>query len=156
MTIDRWRNTMLPPMTRPVPAANLHLTLVFLGEVKPQQREALEQQAGVLIIPPFDLHIDQQGYFAGPDILWLGPSVIPTPLHTLVDGLTSSARRVGIQADSQAFVPHITLARRCPTPPPAGLMAPDFHLSFEEFALFESVQGRRGVRYLPRAIWRLG
>lgn len=51
MAIAQWRTSMLPPLAKPVPVANLHLTLAFLGEVNPTRRAVLEDEVDALRAP---------------------------------------------------------------------------------------------------------
>ncbi|RLA44069.1 MAG: hypothetical protein DRR04_09175 [Gammaproteobacteria bacterium] len=51
---------------------------------------------------------------------------------------------------------HITLFRRCKAPPLPALEPPDCALKYQQFALLESQQGRRGVSYHPLQYWQLG
>ncbi|EDV2239190.1 RNA 2',3'-cyclic phosphodiesterase, partial [Salmonella enterica subsp. enterica serovar Typhimurium] len=46
---------------RPVAAANLHLTLAFLGDVSSDKQHALAQLAGRIRQPGFTLHLDDAG-----------------------------------------------------------------------------------------------
>ncbi|EEJ8568804.1 RNA 2',3'-cyclic phosphodiesterase, partial [Salmonella enterica subsp. enterica] len=46
---------------RPVAAANLHLTLAFLGDVSNDKQRALAQLAGRIRQPSFTLHLDDAG-----------------------------------------------------------------------------------------------
>lgn len=155
LRIANWRDRMLPPLDRPVPVGNLHITLAFLGDVSPERHEALESEAGSIFAAAFDLSVDETGYFAKPGILWIGPTQPPDELLRLQRDVDAGARRVGVRTEQRQYQPHITLARRCRTPPPAGAMPPGFTLTFDRFTLFESVSGRAGVHYQPLAEWPL-
>ena len=67
-----------------VPAANLHLTLVFLGQTAPAREAAYRAALAGLRAAPFTLELDRLGCFRGPRVLWLGPSQIPPALTALV------------------------------------------------------------------------
>ena len=45
VNIADWRAKTLPPLERPVPMGNLHITLVFLGQVSHKQMEELCDEA---------------------------------------------------------------------------------------------------------------
>ncbi|EHD06653.1 2'-5' RNA ligase, partial [Salmonella enterica subsp. enterica serovar Wandsworth str. A4-580] len=70
---------------RPVAAANLHLTLAFLGDVSsdkqralarlrnwPDEQRALAQLAGRIRQPGFTLHLDDAGQWLRSRVVWLG------------------------------------------------------------------------------------
>ncbi len=156
LAISRWRERALPPLDRPVPSANLHITLCFLGEIEARRTETLLQEASLIATRRFTLHVDELGYFPKPGILWIGPSAPPRELMELSGDARSAAGRAGIRTEQRRYQPHITLARRCQSPPPAGVEPPDFELSFSEFVLFESKGGKRGVHYEVLTRWSPG
>jgi 2'-5' RNA ligase len=41
LAIELWRNKAFPCFYAPVPAANFHITLAFLGQISPKQLDAL-------------------------------------------------------------------------------------------------------------------
>ncbi|MDZ7684219.1 MAG: RNA 2',3'-cyclic phosphodiesterase [Gammaproteobacteria bacterium] len=155
LEIAGWRERMLPPLERPVPARNFHITLVFLGDVAPACREMLEFEALDVTGSPFELTIDELGYFPKPGILWMGPTRVPDALSRLARETGSVARRAGIRPAKRDYHPHLTLARRCRVPPPASSLPPDFQLAFTHFTLFESITAKTGVHYQPLASWPL-
>lgn len=57
---------------RPVAAANLHLTLAFLGDVSSDKQRALAQLAGRIRQPGFTLHLDDAGQWLRSRVVWLG------------------------------------------------------------------------------------
>lgn len=96
---------------------NLHMTLAFLGQVPPERIPALRN---ILKITgdktiPFVLQYDQMGYFSGKgrEKLWyLGCERTPE-LSDLVSRLHKSLKKQGFLLEDRAFVPHVTLCRRC-------------------------------------------
>jgi len=51
--LDHWRSVSLPAFSRPVDAANFHLTLAFLGEVNNAQlRSVVDLSEGVIASNP--------------------------------------------------------------------------------------------------------
>lgn len=155
LAIADWRQRMLPPLTRPTPPENFHVTLAFLGDVTSRQLDPLVEQLDRVSGTPFGLSIDEVGYFPRPGILWVGPAETPRPLAQLARDVQAAARRAGLQVEKRTFRPHITLARRCDSPPPLSARPPAFDVQFDDFALFESVSGRRGVHYEVVARWPL-
>ncbi|MDK4774943.1 RNA 2',3'-cyclic phosphodiesterase, partial [Serratia marcescens] len=71
--VIRWRaEAFAPEAGRPVVAANLHLTLAFLGEVTAQKELALRKLAGRIVQPGFSMRLDDLGHWPRPGVVWLG------------------------------------------------------------------------------------
>jgi len=159
LKIAAWRDRALPPAGRPVPPANFHITLAFLGEVPERRLDRLCSDVdGALAeraAPGGELRLDQVGYWPRPRIYWLGSRQWPEALGELARRLGGIGAALGDQRRRDRFQPHVTLLRGCDTPPPAPADAPDFTLEYCSFCLMESRQGRRGVSYHPVAGWEL-
>ena len=154
-----WRDRQFPGAGRPVPPANLHLTLAFVGDIEPGSLDTLgdnvvrwcdkaRPQGG-------ELAMDQSGYWHRPGIYWLGPSRWPDSLGDMAAGLRSVAARAGGKRESGGFQPHVTLFRGCREAPPAPALLPGVTFCYDRFTLFESRQGRQGVSYQPIHDWEL-
>jgi len=154
--VVQWRAQHFPPDAgRPIAAANLHLTLAFLGEISAEKQRALEALAGRIRQPGFTLTLDDAGQWLRSRVVWLGSRQPPRGLLQLADMLRAQASRSGCYQSPQPFHPHITLLRdasHAVTIPPPG-----FRWSFPvtAFALYESqfIQGR--TRYTPLHRWTL-
>lgn len=96
---------------RPVAAANLHLTLAFLGDVSNDKQRALAQLAGRIRQPGFTLHLDDAGQWLRSRVVWLGMRQPPRGLLQLANMLRAQAARSGCYQSPQPFHPHITLLR---------------------------------------------
>ncbi len=96
---------------RPVAAANLHLTLAFLGDVSNDKQCALVQLAGRIRQPGFTLHLDDAGQWLRSRVVWLGMRQPPRGLLQLANMLRAQAARSGCYQSPQPFHPHITLLR---------------------------------------------
>ena len=159
MELDRWRSAHLLCDGRPVPVANFHLTLAFIGDVAPRQLETLSEAADELLVRtgqgPGDMLIDQIGYWPRPGILWAGPSRWPAELNQLARALQSLARRYGARLEKRPFQPHVTLFRGCQTPPAAPPDAPAIGLTCDCLSLYESRRQRGGVTYTSLIDWQL-
>ena len=97
---------------RPVPMENLHLTLVFLGEVPRAALEELHLSLERLAAPRLELRLKGMGAFGRetPRNVWAG--VEPNPaLDRLQSKLKRAARMAGIEVAARRFVPHVTIAR---------------------------------------------
>ncbi len=97
---------------RPVHPADRHITLVFLGEIGPEQRACAERAAAGVKGRPFELSIDRLGYWPRPRILWAGCSQIPETLLALVQRLQQALLACGFRPETRPFAPHVTLARK--------------------------------------------
>lgn len=150
----RWGKRHLSGYGRHVHAENLHITLLYLGELSDQLLPSLCQQAKEVAAGPFQLEIDRLTFKARSHILWLGSGQYPEQLDQLVLQLQAMAERLGLIFDKRLYRPHITLLRRARKP--AGLeLLPKFQFQFDDFVLFESVQQAHGVSYIELARWPL-
>ncbi|HHE7836345.1 TPA: RNA 2',3'-cyclic phosphodiesterase [Enterobacter asburiae] len=132
--IVRWRaDCFSPEAGRPVAAANLHLTLAFLGDVSAEKQRALAAMAGRIAQPEFTLHLDDAGQWPRSRVVWLGTRQPPRGLLQLANMLRDAGQAVAI--------------------PPPG-----FHWAFpvNAFALYESVFAQGRTRYTPLQRWTLG
>lgn len=152
----RWRADTFPAEAgQPVVAANLHLTLAFLGEVAPETSQRLQTLASRIVQPGFDLDLDDAGHWPRPGVVWLGCQRAPRGLLQLASLLRAQAARHGCYQSPQPFHPHITLLRQATQPvalPPRG-----FHWRFRvsTFSLFASDYARGRTRYRALASWPL-
>lgn len=160
LAITAWRDRQLPLLGRPVPVANLHITLAFLGDISTHRLERLGKTVDQFIEqkrPQGEaLTLNQLGYWPRPGICWLGPQVWPDSLDSLARSLSRLGTVQGSKADRRKYRPHITLVRGCDFPPPAATSEPLFKLEFDHFSLYQSRQGSSGVTYQVLASWPLG
>ncbi|MDG9924171.1 MULTISPECIES: RNA 2',3'-cyclic phosphodiesterase [unclassified Pseudomonas] len=148
--IDAWRSHLAIP-GRPVPSANLHLTLAFLGHLPETTLPLLEGLPPQLPLHElaFSLQADRLDCWQG-GLLHLAPSQPPVELLALADGLAGLLADAGLPSEPRAYRPHLTLARDSGLPGHIG--SPRFIWRAEELVLYRSEQGR----YLPLVIWPLG
>ena len=97
---------------RDVHPLDLHLTLVFLGELDAEHRKCAEAAAQGVRAAPFALTLDRIGSFPRARILWCGAGASPQPLLALVGGLGEGLRGCGFRPERRPYVPHATLARK--------------------------------------------
>ena len=159
LKIADWRDQQIACDGRPVPAANLHLTLAFFGELSDTSFERLCRMVDEWLIPGnihgATLHLDCTGYWQKPGIFWLGATTWPEQLNHMASKLGNFAGSVGAKRDKRSFQPHVTLYRRCQTAPLAPLDVPTIALEYRHCTLFESRQGRHGVSYHALQNWDL-
>jgi len=90
-----------------LPPEKLHVTVLFLGELRPafESVDAIAAQ-----VAPFELQISGAGTFVtarAPSVLWLGVAGELSALNTLHRAAVGAL----IPHDMKAYVPHLTLAR---------------------------------------------
>ena len=98
-----------------IPAANLHITLWFIGEVADDRAEELLRA----ISPPFDeapfdIHLAGLGAFpasGAPRVIWLGVQSGAERLARLHAELAVRLRPLGIEPDRRGYSAHLTIAR---------------------------------------------
>ena len=139
------------PLTRPF---NLHITLVFLGEVPPSRQARLIAGIDHIGSNPFSLHLEKIGIWKRSGVLWLAPGKIPAALEHLVEALQRHANQQGISVDNRPYKPHVTLARKMKktikTRP-----SPAIHWPVEHFILAESTPTESGSVYRTLHKWPL-
>jgi 2'-5' RNA ligase len=145
--------------SRIVPAANLHLTLLFIGQVGPERIEALARAArrATASAAPMTLAIARIGWFRQAGVVWAGPAMAPNGLVALRDALAAECRTAGLPHDSRPLLPHLTLLRkaRCAPDPARESLAPPIPMRVGRLTLMRSLGDDGGVRYLPLAAWPL-
>lgn len=110
---------------RVLPAANLHVTLAFLGDTAPAKRACYELMADTLVgLPAFDLTLDQLVGHRRRGMLWAAPSKTPPELAELARLTGEMLRPCGRVPESRPFRAHVTLARKVAAPEAEAGMAP--------------------------------
>ena len=96
---------------------NLHLTLVFLGEVDPHRIEDIQACMEGIKWAPFTLELDGLGRFPRKDgdIYWIGIRKSQDLLQ-LQNSLSHSLQQGGFAMEDRPYKPHLTLGRRVRVP----------------------------------------
>lgn len=172
--VAEWRRERIPelPKARWVREENLHLTLIFLGELAPECLEALSRAlraacAGAL---PVSLGVRGGGTFPPrreARVAWLGIEGIVATARTDLGELVSllaqaAADAVGFVPEKRPYHPHLTLAR--PVEPWPVEVAERFQIAAQQnfgepfkvdsAVLMASELGSGGTRY--RVVERFG
>jgi len=138
-------------VNQPVPAANLHVTLVFLGLLDAVIESALLEDAATVACAKFAINFDQLSYWQKPGILCLAASDTGPELLSLVDQLTALSKKWGITLDGRPYQAHVTLARKAKHP--VGLAFGPVIWQADTFCLFESCPVENGVEYRVLKRW---
>lgn len=153
------------PLPRPVPPENLHLTLVFLGEIPETTLADVDAAFGKVRVPPFELALAGLGMFGGAKARSVHAEVVASqPLLHLQSKAETAARSAGVAVASRRFAPHVTLARlperfaergrlEAAVAARSGYRAAPFPV--EDFRLFRSWPGPAGSTYAELAVYPL-
>lgn len=138
-------------------APNLHLTLVFLGQLCLAEQQKLWSQSLDLLsqFPPFELCFDQLHQFRHAKVLYLGVSQPPQALALLQQQLQQLALPFLNAPVPEQFVPHVTLARKFQSTAVFPLPVAPLQLLCTEVALYHSISTEQGVSYLPAETYTL-
>lgn len=130
----------------------LHMTLAFLGDVPESRIPDLCAVMADYRPEPFQLEIDQLGYWPANHILWAGCRQPPVQLGYLVAGVHAALQRVELRPTRPDFFPHITLLRNAQVaqalPEPEPIAWP-----VGEWLLVESRRDAGGAAYHRLAGW---
>ena len=139
---------------RAVPHSNIHLTLVFLGNLPRERVAVLEAIAPTVQGHRFTLKVDRLEHWRHNRILWGGTRDIPEALQALVARMQEALAAAEFRFDRRPYVPHITLLRNA-RQAPAEDRSPEVSWPVESFALMESAPRERGREYRILRSWPL-
>jgi len=138
---------------QPVPLANLHVTLVFLGLLNTEVENALLGEASTVVCKKFAINFDQLSYWQKPGILCLTSRENISELFSIVRQLTALAKKWEITLDGRAYQAHVTLARKAKQA--IDLAFEPIVWQADAFCLFESCPTENGVEYRVLKRWAL-
>jgi 2'-5' RNA ligase len=157
---------LLPEISRAVPEARMtsasgwHLTLAFLGQVRPESAADVVKvgETAVAGISPVRLHLEGAGGFPNARkarVLWVGVAGEVEVLTRLAAALAAECRRSGLRFEERELHPHLTLARlNRPAPLPdriveqiAGAAQTSPPWQARELCCYRSTLTRSGARY---------
>ena len=121
--LDRQTSSRLSQLAGGIPGArwvregDLHLTLVFLGQVQEAFAADINDAFSALEHPGFSISVEGFGTFghAKPHTLWAGVTLSDELSH-LQKKVSQAAHSVGVEIEHRKFIPHITLARLTDSP----------------------------------------
>jgi len=132
----------------------IHLTLRFIGPVDPHVAACLQQAAGNISLPRFELAFDILGYWPRPRVVWSMPSRFPPTLSALASQLEQACVNCGIAAEKRAYVPHLTLLRNARQAPAIVTMS-SLQWPVDAFSLIRSETLPQGAVYTELQRWPL-
>lgn len=131
--------------------ANLHQTLLFLGELDQTQLNTLLENTSSISSPVIEMKFDHLTFWEEPKIFCLTSRLPSIALYQLVNRLQEIAARAGIKIDEKPYRPHITLARKARE----SIILPIAPVRFkaEQLILMKSVSTEHGPQYQPVRQW---
>ena len=96
--------------------ANMHLTVVFLGDTLTGKIEPLKVaiDAAAATVAPFDMNYSGLGFFGAPHhprVIWAGVGEPCPGIHALFESLLEKITELEFTLENRAFRPHLTLGR---------------------------------------------
>jgi len=144
------------PGARWIPEEQLHLTLVFIGEVSSAAYLDICETLDTIHFSPFTLCLQGVGFFPPrqePKVLWVGIKSSDA-LVRLQRKITDRLHDLGLSLERRKFTPHITLARLQDTPVSrlghylqTNNMISSEPFPINHFTLYSSILGRKGAQH---------
>ncbi|MCS7133685.1 MAG: RNA 2',3'-cyclic phosphodiesterase [Candidatus Caldarchaeum sp.] len=97
---------------KPVERENLHITLIFLGEINEPEVAVASRALETIEAKPFEIEFRGAGYFPGGgrvNVVWVGVKAGAEELKNLHNQLKSKLRN--LRLENEKFVPHVTVCR---------------------------------------------
>ncbi len=132
-------------------ADNLHVTLVFLGNIDEKSELLLRKQLDHISIQPLVLCFNQLEFWRKPKILCLTAQQYDQQLILLVDALKRTAESCGLETDSRPYKPHITLARKARKLIKVNVEPLQWRA--DSYSLVESLSTINGIHYKVLQKW---
>lgn len=143
----------LPGQGKPVVANNLHVTLVFLGNIDQARQIAITKAANAINIQPMRLIFNHLSFWKKPAVVCLVAEQVDPAVSSLVTQLSMSARQLGIELDDRPYKPHITLLRKAKSQ--VNIDFNPIHWQSNSFCLVESCSTTSGVEYRVIERWTM-
>ncbi|MEM0441034.1 MAG: RNA 2',3'-cyclic phosphodiesterase [Candidatus Caldarchaeum sp.] len=97
---------------KPVERENLHITLLFLGEIDENAVALASEALNSIELKPFEVEFNGAGYFPGGgriNVIWVGVKTGAEELKTIHTFLKRNLSR--LRLEDEKFVPHLTVCR---------------------------------------------
>jgi len=122
---------------------NIHLTLAFLGEAKPDKAIGAARRVRGR---RHSLPIDAARYVRRNEMVWVGPQTLPRELEDMVRQLHAGLRADGFVLEERPFAAHVTLVRKARMPKSIPRL-PRVEWPVDEFVLVRSRTSSKGSTY---------
>jgi len=142
------------PRASPVPAANYHVTIAFVGSVPAERLPVLLGIGAETRAARFALRFEALEYWPKPEVVVASVRTIPPALQVLWDDLHARLAAHDFELAPKRLRPHVTLARKVTQAPVPMVMSP---LDWEanNFSLVRSVVGGAHSAYTVVETWPL-
>jgi RNA 2',3'-cyclic 3'-phosphodiesterase len=138
-------NAVLAEKAQPVQTANIHVTLLFLGNIDSDKEQYVKEALATVPVPKITLCFDKLSFWKKPSVLCL-TSTNPNPeLEGLVETLSKVARKLDIPLDERPFKPHVTLVKKATKLTPLSFKPIIWQSN--SFCLVESCRIPSGIEY---------
>jgi RNA 2',3'-cyclic 3'-phosphodiesterase len=144
-------STLAVGQARPVPAANMHVTLLFLGNIAPDTEAAFKLGTTSIAIPKINLCFDQISFWKKPRILCLTTSKPEPEAISLAAQFSELAKDLGILIENRPLTPHITLVKNASNLTPQAFEPVVWQSN--SVCLVESLPNANGVSYRLVETW---
>jgi len=129
-------------------AANLHLTLAFIGSLEVDRVASLARRLDQYATSEFDWIVDRVGHFAGARVVWAG-GPDNAQLSALAAGVRDLLGSSDIPFDHKPFAAHVTLLRDVVRWNTRFSIEPSIIWRCHGPTLVRSETGPHGVSYAP-------
>lgn len=129
---------------RTVDLKNLHLTLHFIGQTNAEK--CLIAHAENFGFKPFNLTIDQYGFFKRAKVVWAGLKHCPDDLSNLAKHCAETSVKCANIERSECYTPHISLIRKIGNKPDWPEFEA-FEWNVNRFCLMVSESDQSSVQY---------
>ena len=133
---------------------NIHLTLVFLGNVSLNRIDVLRKTMQTITAQAFDLTFAEICYWKHQQVIFARPEKSPPELFSLISLLKMALETTGFGFDNRTYKPHITLIRKT-NPIATTRLDKPVHWHVNEWSLLQSRQTGHGVEYVPLGLQSL-
>jgi 2'-5' RNA ligase len=152
-----------------VDVENIHLTIVFMGNINEQEIPHMSQaiEKVCLRYPPFHVSLKSLGAFPNtrrPRVIWLGLQGDTEKMSFFKKALQKHLKPFGIKEEKRSFKPHLTLGR-FKNPGPVDSLLDNFIGTYKdlsgpecplnELILFKSDLKPGGAEYTKLKTWSL-
>ena len=151
--LDEVARKYRPEKSRAIPAANLHATLIFLGQQPEEILPDIQSSASFINGQSFSLVLQIIQVWRRPRVMCLCPEQVPDELMSLHYQLRKALADVDIETEYRKYRPHVTLARKVNHPVKPDRLASGLKWRVKGFSLIESVSLAKGVRYDELSSW---